>query len=153
AMVRAIGEVVDEAASAESIAVEIEARVARVVKEALGREPVRFAYLIWRKPWMSANLETFASSLLVQAGGVNVFAAREDRYPAIELAELVTAQTDLILLCTEPFDFGEKHIAEISEATGIDPSSIRIADGEYLSWHGSRTPDGIDYAAQLISSR
>jgi hypothetical protein len=25
-----------------------------------------------------------------------------------------------------------------------------LADGEYLSWHGSRTPDGIDYAESLI---
>ena len=30
--------------------------------------------------------------------------------------------------------------------------SIRIADGEYLSWHGSRTPDGIDYAEALIAA-
>ena len=27
---------------------------------------------------------------------------------------------------------------------------FRLADGEYLSWHGSRTPDGVDYAAGLV---
>jgi len=34
--------------------------------------------------------------------------------------------------------------------TGLPRSSFVVADGEYLSWHGSRTPDGIDYAGGLV---
>ena len=55
-----------------------------------------------------------------------------------------------MLLCTEPFPFEEKHALELCEATGLPRERFRVADGEYLSWHGSRTPDGIDYAAGLI---
>jgi hypothetical protein len=53
-------------------------------------------------------------------------------------------------LSTEPFPFEPKHIKELAEATGWDPARFVIADGEYLSWHGSRTPAGIDYAEQCI---
>jgi ABC-type Fe3+-hydroxamate transport system substrate-binding protein len=149
--VRQVGRELERSAQAEVIATDIERRVARVIADARGRAPVRFAYLIWRKPWMSVNGDTFASALLCQAGGVNVFARRAERYPTLELADLVAARPDLVLLCTEPFLFKQEHVAEVAQATGLALGRIRIADGEYLSWHGSRTPDGVDYAAGLIA--
>src|SRR5262245_39900024 len=74
AMVRWIGEALQRPAEAEAIARDIEARSERVRRAAEGRPRVPFAYLIWRKPWMSVNADTFASALLEQAGGRNVFA-------------------------------------------------------------------------------
>ena len=70
----------------------------------------------------------------------------EQRGPK-ELAELAP---ELMLLCTEPFPFEENHRAELAELTGLPVESILVADGEYLSWHGSRTPDGIDYAVESV---
>jgi len=150
AMVREIGAALERAPEAEAIARDIEERTARVRAAAEGRAPVRFAYLIWRKPWMSVNADTFASALLSQAGGLNVFADEAERYPTIDLDRLAAAKPDLVLLCTEPFLFGPEHVEEVAAATGLDPARVRIADGEYLSWHGSRTPDGVDYAETMI---
>jgi ABC-type hemin transport system substrate-binding protein len=99
---------------------------------------------------MSVNADTFAHALLSLAGGSNVFAARPERYPEITIDDLVRAAPRLVLLCTEPFPFQSRHVAELVELTAYDPARIRVADGEYLSWHGSRTPDGIDYAERLI---
>lgn len=149
-MVRSIGAALERPAEAEAIARDIEARAARVRRAAAGRPQVRWAYLIWRAPWMSVNADTFAHALLALAGGANVFAARSERYPTITLDELAGAAPDLVLLGTEPFPFTDEHRAELSEATGLPAERIRVADGEYLSWHGSRTPAGIDYAARLI---
>jgi len=44
------------------------------------------------------------------------------------------------------------HADELAQATGLPRERFVIADGEYLSWHGSRTPDGIDYAEGLIAA-
>lgn len=151
-MVRSIGEAVERAAAAEAIAREIEVRAELVRSQVADQASVRFAYLIWRKPWMAVNSDTFAHALLALGGGVNVFADSEGRYPEIEMEELARAEPDLVLLCTEPFPFAEHHVAELAELSGLPPERIRIADGEYLSWHGSRTPDGIDYAASLIAA-
>jgi ABC-type Fe3+-hydroxamate transport system substrate-binding protein len=151
AMVRSIGAALDAAPEAEAIAGDIEGRAERVRRAARGAEGVRFAYLIWHKPWMSVNRETFAHALLSLAGGVNVFAGHAARYPQVALAELVAARPDLVLLGSEPFPFHERHADELARATGLSRAAIRLADGEYLSWHGSRTPDGIDYAAELIA--
>ena len=113
---------------------------------------MRWAYLIWLDPLMTVNRDTFAHALLEQAGGVNVFADRTTRYDAITAEDLAAADPELVLLCTEPFPFKESHADELAELTSLPRGRFRIADGEYLSWHGSRTPDGIDYAASLIEA-
>ena len=149
-MVRSIGAELGRGPEAERIARDIEERSERVRRAAQDRPPVRFAYLIWRKPWMAVNADTFAHDLLAQAGGVNVFAAKPERYPEVALDELRAANPELVLLCTEPFPFEAKHVDELAAETGLPRERFRVADGEYLSWHGSRTPDGIDYADGLI---
>lgn len=152
AMVRDIGAALGVPAAAEPIALDIERRTARVRALARGTRLVPWAYLIWRKPWMSVNADTFAHALLSQAGGRNVFADRAERYPIVTPVELAAAAPELVLLCSEPFPFEEKHALELSEATGLPLEGFVLADGEYLSWHGSRTPAGIDYAAGLIEA-
>lgn len=150
AMVRSIGAELERVEQAERIALDIERRAERVRAGARGRAPVSFAYLIWRKPWMSVNRDTFAHALLELAGGLNIFAERPERYPEITPADLAQHAPDLVLLCTEPFPFEPKHGAELAGLTGFPEARFRIADGEYLSWHGSRTPAGIDYAETLL---
>ena len=151
AMVRSIAAALERPQEGERIAVDIEERSARVREAARGAREVSWCYLIWREPWMTVNRDTFVEALLAQAGGRNVFADAPERYPTITTEDLRAADPELVLLCTEPFPFQEKHATELAEATGLAHERFRIADGEYLSWHGSRTPDGIDYAARLIA--
>jgi ABC-type Fe3+-hydroxamate transport system substrate-binding protein len=151
-MVRSIGRVFDCDETGERIAHAIEVRASAARRGATGKRPVRFAYLIWRKPWMSVNADTYAHSLLALAGGINAFGDLEDRYPEVTLEELTASGIELLLLGSEPFPFSERHVDELARETGIDSARIRLADGEYLSWHGSRTPDGIDYAARVIAA-
>lgn len=152
-MVRAIGRALERAELGEAIARDIEARAERARRRAAAHaRRVRFAYLIWRKPWMSVNADTFASSLLELAGGENVFGARPVRYPEVTAEALGEARPDVVFLSTEPFPFEEKHADELARATGVPRACFALADGEYLAWHGSRTPDGIDYAAGLVDA-
>jgi ABC-type Fe3+-hydroxamate transport system substrate-binding protein len=154
-MVRDIGRAVGAPGPAERIAAEIERRSARVRdaaarRRAGGEPPVRWAYLIWRRPWMAAGGSTFGGALLEQAGGVNVFAAADARYPAIDERALADADPALVLLATEPFPFDERHADELAAATGLPRDRFRIVDGELLSWHGSRTVRGVEYAAEVL---
>jgi ABC-type Fe3+-hydroxamate transport system substrate-binding protein len=150
AMVRSIGRAVRRVEDAEAIAADIERRAARVRAAAGGRRPVRYAYLIWREPIMTVSDDTFVAALLGLAGGVNVFGDAGSRYPTVTAEELVTADPDGVLLSTEPFPFDESYRDELVAATGLPATRFRIVDGELLSWHGSRTPDGIDYAEQVV---
>jgi ABC-type Fe3+-hydroxamate transport system substrate-binding protein len=150
AMVRSIAAALDAREAGEHIAADIEGRLARVRARVGDAPPVRWAYLIWRRPWMTVNGDTFVSAMLTAAGGENVFADRTLRYPTVEPTELAAADPALVLLASEPFPFAEPHADELAAATGLPRERFRLVDGELLSWHGSRTACGIDYAAELL---
>ncbi len=151
-MVRSIGAAVDRVSEAETIARDIEHRSARVCRDAEGKPPVSFVYLIWREPLMAVNADTFVSSLLTLPGGRNVFADSSDRYPEIDAELLEAAHPDLVLLSSEPFPFRERHAQDLARETDLPADRFLLVDGQLLSWHGSRTPAGIDYAEVLIRS-
>jgi iron complex transport system substrate-binding protein len=65
--------------------------------------------------------------------------------------DLAAADPDVVLLSSEPFPFKERHTAELAVATGLPRERMQLVDGEYLTWHGSRTPDGVDYAERVIA--
>ena len=150
-MVRDIGTALGRPAEAERIAADIERRAARVRESARQAPAVRYAYLIWRNPWMVAGGDTFVTSMLALPGGVNVFAAHPERYPTVTPDSLATADPDVVLLSSEPFPFKEKHAEELAAAAGLPRDRMTFVDGEYLTWHGSRTPDGVDYAERVIA--
>jgi len=146
-----IGAAVAREAEAAALVARIRAarRRARAARD--GRGPARWAYLIWRKPWMTVNRATYIHHLLAEAGGANVFADLDPEYPAIEADALAAADPDAVLLSSEPFPFKDKHIRELSGLTGLPTERFRIVDGELLSWHGAFTAEGLDYAADLLA--
>jgi iron complex transport system substrate-binding protein len=90
--------------------------------------------------------DTFIAALLALPGGVNVFGAAPDRYPEVTAEQLAAAAPDRVLLSSEPFPFREAHAEELAAASGLPRPVFHFVDGELLSWHGSRTVAGIDYA-------
>lgn len=149
-MCNSIATVLGREQAGKSIAQAIEKQCAEAEAWARGRSAQTWAYLIWRKPYMSVNADTYVNSLFELAGGRNVFAHRAERYPEVSVEELVQAAPEHVFLCTEPFVFRERHIRELAQLTGLDPQRIQIVDGELLSWCGSRTRFGVPYAAQLL---
>jgi len=101
----------------------------------------RVAYLIWRKPYMVAGKHTFIDDVLLANGMTNVM--QKSRYPEIDLSELKTLNPELILLSSEPYPFGEKHIEEIRSV--IPDVRIMLVDGEMFSWYGSRLVKAVQY--------
>lgn len=151
-MVRDIGRILERGDEAERIALDIETRSRRVREGARNRPSVRFAYIIWRGPYMAVNDDTFVSALLAQAGGENVLAGNPTRYPAITPEELAAADPELVLLSSEPFPFKASHADELAAVTGLPRQRFLLVDGELLSWHGSRTPAGVDYAEKVLTA-
>lgn len=152
-MVRDIAHAIGRDAAGARIADDILARARRVQDASRDESAVRYAYLIWREPWMTVNADTFISTLLALAGGQNVFGEMATRYPAITIEELRAASPDVVFLSSEPFPFSDVHAAELASELGIDAGRVVRCDGELLSWHGSRTPAGIDYAESLVAAQ
>jgi ABC-type hemin transport system substrate-binding protein len=150
--VRSLGSVLSRRAAAETLAREIERRVERLERSPGALPRPSYVYLIWRKPWMAAGEGTYVTGLLEVAGGRNALAERRERYPEIDPSELATANPLWVFLASEPLPFDASHADELARASGLPRERFRLVDGELLSWHGARTPAGLDYASGLFPS-
>jgi ABC-type Fe3+-hydroxamate transport system substrate-binding protein len=111
-------------------------------------KPVKTAYLIWRKPYMTVGGDTFIHDMLLQGGFTNIF-AEKTRYPEINIEDLPIVNCQLLLLSSEPYPFKQKHIDELSSR--LPNTKIILADGEFFSWYGSRMQHSPAYFKELIA--
>ena len=113
--------------------------------------------------WMTFNRGTFSHDLLALAGGENVFAGRErryplkadvgqagpepagdrdTRYPRVTASEIRAAGPDVILLPSEPFAFDETHrqaiIDRFPDVGAVRRDRVHLVDGSLVTWHGTR---------------
>ncbi len=153
--IRRLGGLLGVANRAEAIATAAEAQAAAVRRNA---RPYRFAYLIWRRPWMAAGKDTFVDAFLALGGGANVVLADEGRYPQVELPDLASRDPDVVFLPDEPYPFEERHAAEILAAMGQagvadarDLPRVVHVSGDNYCWHGVRLVEGLgEYAGWLM---
>ena len=103
---------------------------------------------IWRRPWMTINADTYASTLLAAAGIHNICAHMETRYPEIELDTAKALSPDLVLAPSEPYHFTERHTSELSRV-----APVRYVDGKDLFWWGVRTEGALQRLSQHARPR
>jgi iron complex transport system substrate-binding protein len=145
-MIRSLGQLCDRAQAAEALAQQIAGRFSRLQPLHPRR---RVAYLIWRKPWMAAGGDTYIHDVLTRCGFENVFATRTARYPETTPAEIEQLAPEVLLLSSEPYPFGEKHVQEF--ARRLPGCQVRRVDGEAYSWYGARMLPAADALQRLLS--
>lgn len=145
---RHFGALTDRADVAAERADAVEAGLRSLEEARAGRaQPFRYAYLIWRKPWMAVGADTYVHDLLGRAGGDNVLAADEGRYPEITLEGLRARAPDVVLLPDEPFPFSDKHVPEVQAA--LPDARVELIGGDDCCWHGVRSIRGLALGAEL----
>lgn len=101
-------------------------------------------YLIWKDPYMAVGRDTFINRLLDLNKFENVIKEPKSRYPEINME--VFKGADLVLLSTEPYPFKNEHVLKMQ---GEIDAEVRLVDGEYFSWYGSRLQKAFDYFKTL----
>jgi ABC-type Fe3+-hydroxamate transport system substrate-binding protein len=114
-----------------------------------GGEPRRAFVPVWRRPWMTLAGDTYGSSLLHLFGYRNVFSGHGTRYPMVTLEEVVARKPQVVLLPSEPYPFGERHVPEVEKAMPGIP--IMLVDGRDVFWWGVRTPEAVNRLATVLS--
>ncbi len=112
-------------------------------------------YLIWRRPWMSINSDTFIHDVMELHNLTNVFADRAERYFEVTEKDIEAADPDVIILPDEPYHFLEKHKAELASIprSTVKKRRIILADGTYFCWYGTRTARASHYIRALIAEK
>ena len=144
-LIRMYGELFDKSEEADFLIQNIENSRQDLVQVVSDSKPRRVAYFIWNKPLMVAGQGTFINEMLALNRMINVF--NLDRYPETDLDILRTMEIDEILLSSEPFPFQQKHKKTFS---GIS-EKVKVVDGEYFSWYGSRVLKALKYFRQFHS--
>jgi len=147
--VRRWGELVggEPAGDAERLAARIESGLAPL-RDARTRA-FRYAYWIWRDPWMTVSDDTYVADLLGLAGGKNVYGSESARYPVTTPEEARRRRPDAHLFPDEPFAFREaRHASELSELFGRAVRRLFVAGDDYC-WHGFRTLAGLEAVRAL----
>ena len=103
---------------------------------------------IWRRPWMTLAGDTYGSSLLGAVGVTNVFDAAVDRYPTVELADVLALGPDVVLAPSEPYAFKPLHLDVLRR----EVAPVIEVDGQDLFWWGVRTPAAIGRLHQAIAA-
>ena len=109
-------------------------------------------YLIWKDPWMTVSRDTYLSRTLRLAGLITQPSRASARYPSVRLSEPWVADTQSVLLSTEPYMFRAKHVAEIARLPEFSGKTIHLIDGEMTSWYGSRAIEGLAYLREFRRS-
>lgn len=146
-MINRLGEVFEVSQSALEISSKIlsELKAFRAFSEKLPIKKV--VYLIWKDPYMAAGRDTFINELLELNRFENLFTDENSRYP--EVREELLRQAETILLSTEPFPFKQKHVSEFQKEFKAE---VKLVDGEFFSWYGSRMTKAFEYFKRLHES-
>ena len=134
---------------AETLAVRVEGAIAEI-RNLPPPVPFRYAYWIWKDPWMTISDDTYVADLIRLAGGENVYGQARQRYPTTTPGEAMARNPALHFFPSEPFPFSaERHDAMAAQVFG--PGSRRLfVNGDDYCWHGVRTLEGLKAVRILI---
>lgn len=96
---------------------------------------IKVVYLIWKDPYMTVGGDTYINDMLNRCGYINVF-SEQNRYPVVTLQQISDYNPDVVLLSSEPYPFKKEHLKTIKSV--LKNTEVRLADGEFFSWYGSR---------------
>jgi ABC-type Fe3+-hydroxamate transport system substrate-binding protein len=122
--------------------------VLRTRIDGMPKRSFRFACPIWKSPWMWCGGDTYVSGLVETAGGENVLRDRE-RYPQIELAEVLALEPEVVFLPDEPYLFTPADAAAIREHRP-ETNVIGPFPGHLFTWHGTRTILGLEFLREVL---
>jgi hypothetical protein len=109
-------------------------------------------YLIWRDPWMTVARDTYLSAMLARVNWLTLPAVQGGphgaaRYPVLAPDDPLWRAVDRVLLSSEPYAFGARHLDEVR---ALSPQAeVHCVDGELLSWYGVRAVAGLRYLRAL----
>ena len=152
-LTRRLGRLTGRGGEGEAWAHRIEERLAAV--RSVSRPPFRFAYLVWKDPWMLAGRGTYIDGLLSAFAGVNVApeagmeGPARTAYPVVSEEALAVLAPERLFLPDEPYRFGEDHRRHWQAL--LPGAAVHLVSGDDLCWHGVRTLRGLDLLERLFA--
>ncbi len=150
-LIRLLGGVFGRDEAAETLALRFEDALAETIVARPDAE-TRVLYLIWKAPWMTVGPDTYIARTLDLIGWRTWAPPAAARYPEFDMTDAVLDNVDRVLFSSEPFPFGEDHLAAFRADHPNHATKAQLADGEMLSWYGVRAAAGLSYLKDLADN-
>lgn len=147
-----IGRLVGREHDAEAKSQRILERAAELRSVSQIAPPLRAFVPVWHRPLMTLGARTYMGDLLATVGIENVFADSPRKYFECALDEVRLHRPEAVVLPTEPYRFRGSHCAQFAQALDLPLDRVRLADGEALTWFGTRTATGLEATVKLAAS-
>jgi ABC-type Fe3+-hydroxamate transport system substrate-binding protein len=144
---RLFGGIFDRETQARALAEQFDRVYDRVRRISRELPELDVLYLIWREPWVTVSPETYISNTLRLFNLNTLPRDAVERYPEVDIIDSME-RADLVLLSSEPYPFGEKHVDELRRFNTA-PVAARLIDGEMVCWYGSRAIAGLEYLTEF----
>lgn len=148
---RMLGAIFDREERAEALCQDFEKALRSVMTFAPRLRDRRVLYLIWKDPWMTVSPNTYIARMLELVRWRTVSTDTKVRYPTLQMTPALLEKTDIVLFSTEPFSFTEEHVDEFRDKFRTGRKTLRMIDGEMVSWYGSRAIQGLSYLRQAAA--
>lgn len=86
---------------------------------------------VWRRPWRVLGRDTFAGDVLRHLGVGNVFGRHAERYPSVDVTEVLGSGADLVVLPDEPY-----HFDALDGPEAFPGLPFAVVSGRHLTWYG-----------------
>ena len=80
---------------------------------------------------MAVGSDTFTGNLASRLGLDNVYGDHRERYPHVEVADILSRRPDVVILPDEPYEFSATDGPE--SFSGVD---VALVSGRDLTWYG-----------------
>lgn len=145
---RLLGRIFGVESRAEALCTEFEQEYAALQAAPKG-PPQTMLYCIWKDPWMTISRNTYIAQMMEEIGWrCWEPLSNTQRYPRFEWSDDVVRAIDGVLLSSEPYRFSETHVDALEKQIG---KPVQLADGEMMSWYGSRAIAGLRYLRRLAA--
>ena len=104
AAIRQWGKLLGTSDDADMVAARVEMELGALTSEP-PRPAFRYAYWIWKDPWMTISDDTYVADLIRLVGGENVYGKEAVRYPTTHPSEALAREAEVHIFPSEPFPF------------------------------------------------
>ena len=143
-MIKMLGELLNVSEKSSELIVGIKNEMQSFQEFMRAKPLMKAVYIIWKNPYMAAGKNTFINELLRLNNFENIALDYNSRYPEISVDKMKEA--NVVLLSSEPFPFKENDVLLLQEELGV---KVKLVDGEYFSWYGSRLQEAFSYFKTL----
>lgn len=148
---RMLGGIFERHERAEALCQDFEKALRSVMTFAPRLKDRRVLYLIWKDPWLTVSPNTYIARMLDLVRWRNVAVDTKVRYPSVQITPKLLEAVDVILFSTEPYRFTEEDVEAFRAKFRTGRKTLRMIDGEMISWYGSRAIEGLTYLRQAAT--